>query len=67
MKLKVIAKYSDGRASDLILSKEKMTKVHGEIFTIENEERAKEILNTKFQGSPVVMLVTENKKQNHTK
>lgn len=59
MKLKVIAKYKDGKPSDLTLYKERMTVKNGKVFEVADEERANEILNAKFQGSAVVEVVEE--------
>ncbi len=59
MKLKVIAKYKDGKPSDLTLYKERMTVKNGELFEIPDEERANEILSATFQGNAVVEVVDE--------
>lgn len=45
--------------TDLTLTKERETKVYGEVFTIDDEARAKEILAATYQGKPVVEIVEE--------
>ena len=62
MLLKVIAKYKDGKPSNLTLYKERTTVKNGEVFEISDEERANEILNATFQGNPIAELIDE--KQN---
>ena len=47
--------------TDLTLTKERETKVYGEIFTIEDEARAKEILAATYKGKPVAEIVEEPK------
>ena len=59
MKLKVIAKNDIGENVDLSLTKEKKIVHNGDIFEIDDLERAKEILNTKFCGNPVVEEIKE--------
>lgn len=63
MKLKVIAKYDNGNPCDLTLTKEKKIVAYGKTFEVEDEERANQILNTTFEGSPVVELVVEEPKE----
>lgn len=60
MKLKCIAKYSDGSPSDLFLSKEQVVVKNGEEFIIEDDIRANEILNVRFQNSPVTIKLKED-------
>ena len=61
MKLKQIVK----GGGNLTLTKEKKIIEYGKTFIIEDEERAKEILNTKYKGQPVVEVAEEktNKKR----
>ena len=63
MKLKVIALYKDGKPSDLTLTKEKKIVKYGEEFEIKDAKRANEILNTIFNGKPVVEVVKNNEKK----
>ena len=44
----------------LTLTKEKKTITYGEEFTIEDEERAKEILAATYKGAPVAEVVEED-------
>ena len=53
--------------TDLTLTKEKEIKVYGEVFTIEDEARAKEILATTFKGQPVAEIVEEPKEDKEVK
>lgn len=57
MKLKQIV----CNGTNLTLTKEKKEIKPGEVFTIEDEARAKEILATTFKGKPVAELVEEPK------
>ena len=43
----------------LTLKKENEIKMYGEEFIIEDEERAREILATKYKGKPVAEIVEE--------
>mgnify|MGYP005786235513 CR=1 FL=1 len=63
MKLKVIALYKDGKPSDLTLTKEKKIVKYGEEFEIKDAKRANEILNTIFNGKPVVEVVKNDEKK----
>ena len=63
MKLKVIALYKDGKPSDLTLTKEKKIVKYGEEFEIKEAKRANEILNTIFNGKPVVEDVKNDEKK----
>ena len=63
MKLKVIALYKDGKPSDLTLTKEKKIIKYGEEFEIKDAKRANEILNTIFNGKPVVEVVKNDEKK----
>ena len=47
--------------TDLTLTKEKKVIKPGDVFTIEDEARAKEILAATFKGKPVAELVEEPK------
>ena len=48
--------------TDLTLTKEKKVIKPGEVFTIDDEARANEILAATFKGKPVAELVEESKK-----
>ena len=63
MKLKVIALYKDGKPSDLTLTKENKIVKYGEEFEIKDAKRANEILNTIFNGKPVVEVVKNDEKK----
>ena len=58
MKLKQIV--CDGTTLNLI--KEKKVIEYGEVFEVDDEERAKEILAATYKNKPVAELVKENKK-----
>lgn len=60
MTFEVIARDAKGKESNLTLKKEKNTVKFGDTFVIEDETRAKEILNTNFCGKPVVKIVEDN-------
>ena len=49
--------------TDLTLTKEKKTIKYGEVFSIEDEARAKEILAATFKGKPVAVVVEEPKEE----
>lgn len=53
--------------TDLTLTKEKETKVYGEVFDIEDEARAKEILAATFKEQPVAEIVEEPKEDKPVK
>lgn len=53
--------------TDLTLTKERETKVYGEVFPIEDEARAKEILAATYKGKPVAEIVEEPKEDKVTK
>ena len=59
MLLRVIAQYKNGKPSDLTLTKERKTVKYGNTFEVTDEARANVILNTLFQGKPVVEVVEE--------
>ena len=61
MTFEVIARNAKGKESNLTLKKEKITVKFGDTFVIEDETRAKEILNTNFCGKPVVKVVEDEK------
>lgn len=52
--------------TDLHLGKEKEIKVYGEVFTIEDDARAIQILNTTYKGMPVAEVVEEDKEEKKT-
>ena len=49
--------------TDLHLTKEKKTIAYGEVFTIEDKDRVKEILNATYKGMPVAEVVKEEEKK----
>lgn len=53
--------------TDLTLTKEKKVIPFGEVFPIEDEARAKEILATTFKGQPVAVVVEEESKVEESK
>lgn len=59
MKLKQIVK----GGGNLTLTKEKKVIPHGEVFEVNDKDRAKEILNATYQGQPVAELIQEETKQ----
>ena len=61
MKLRVIAKDSKMKEANLQLKKEKKFYLHNEEFEV-NDERGKELLDTKWEGNPIVEEVKETPK-----
>lgn len=49
--------------TDLHLTKEKKAIAYGEVFTIEDKDRAEQILNATYKGMPVVEVVKEEDKK----
>ena len=58
MKLRVIAKNSQMKDANLHLKKENKFYLHNQEFEVE-DERGKELLNTKWEGNPIVEEVKE--------
>ena len=58
MKLRVIAKNKNGKDANLELKKDKKFYLHNEVFEVE-DERGKELLDSKWEDNPVVEEVKE--------
>ena len=61
MKLRVIAKNSQMKNANLHLKKENKFYLHNQEFEVV-DERGKELLNTKWEGNPIVEEVKEQAK-----